>query len=512
MSEKLTDSSAAILNRISELVGPQRFRVWFKNTTRVEVGEGFVKVGVPNVFIGSWIEKNFADVIGQAVRDVLGRDVETLFAIDPDLFRNLRKAQLESQAASMERGAPALARNRQAPLASSNPPPRRLRGELDSFVVGPSNELAFNVARSLVENPSHDHSPVFFHGGCGLGKTHLLQGIGNALTQRRPEIRWLYVTGEDFTNQFIQALKERRIDAFRHRFRDLDILLVDDVHFLASKRATQEEFLHTFNAIQSSGMRVVLASDVHPRMIGDLPEALVNRLMSGMIVRIDRPDFQTRCEILRRRAIAANHVVPAPVVAYIAERGEMNVRELEGCLLKLLAFAALTQAPITLNLARQALDQHFTKTGKIVTVSDIELSVAAFFGLTPADLHSTRKSRTVALARNIAMHLARKHTDLSFPDIGRLMGDKNHTTVLLACRRIAKLLADDAEVVWQTAEVPQSGRIRDLVARQEQALTQTLAGPSTSAPARNLRPPTPPPAWISGPTVGHDVVSGVHAV
>jgi len=508
MSETLTDFSSAILNRIAELVGPQRFRVWFKNTTRVEVGDGFVKVGVPNVFIGSWIEKNFVEVIAQAARDALGRDVEITFAIDPDLFRNLRKAQLESQAASIERGTAGVPRIK-PDAAASAPPPRRLRGELDTFVVGPSNELAFGVARALVDNPAQDHAPVFFHGGCGLGKTHLLQGIANALTQRRPEIRWLYVTGEDFTNQFIHALKERRVDAFRHRFRGLDVLLVDDVHFLASKKATQEEFLHTFNAIQSTGMRVVLASDVHPRMIGDLPEALVNRLMSGMIIRIDRPDFQTRCEILRRRAIAANHAVPAPVVAYIAERGEMNVRELEGCLLKLLAFAALTKAPITLSLARQALDQHFTKTGKIVTVSDIELSVAAFFGLTPSDLHSTRKSRTVALARNIAMHLARKNTDLSFPDIGRLMGDKNHTTVLLACRRIAQLLATDSEVVWQTAETPQSGRIRDMVDRLEQALTQTHVRDCASAPAANLRPSAAQPAWISGHSTDQSVVAGV---
>jgi len=498
VSDTLANVSSAILDRIAELVGPQRFKVWFKNSTRFDCGEGFVKVGVPNVFIGGWIEKNFADVIAQAARDVLQREVEITFAIDPDLFRKLRRAQLESQAAFIERGTQVVTRTR-ATAGNVIQSSRRLRGELENFVVGASNELAYGVARSLVENPAQDHAPVFFHGGCGLGKTHLLQGIANALTLRRPEIRWLYVTGEDFTNQFIQALKERRVDAFRHRFRDLDILLVDDVHFLASKKATQEEFLHTFNAIQSSGMRVVLASDVHPRMIGDLPEALVNRLMSGMIVRIDRPDFQTRCEILRRRAIAANHVVPAPVIAYIAERGQMNVRELEGCLLKLLAFASLTHAPLSLALARQALDQHFTRTGKIVTVSDIELSVAAYFGLTPADLHSARKSRTVALARNIAMHLARKHTDLSFPDIGRLMGNKNHTTVLLACRRIAQLVAADAEVTWQTTQSPQSARIRDLIARQEQALIQPPVGESASAPVRTLRAPVTPAAWISGP-------------
>jgi len=460
-----------IRDRIAEIVGPQKFKVWFKNSTRVSCGEGFVKVGVPNVFIGGWIENHFADAIGQAAREVMGEGVRVTFAIDPDLFRNLRKAQLDSQAAFIERSAQRAVRERPIGAMPTAAPARKLRGTLESFIVGPSNELAYCTAKGVVENPSGDHAPVFFHGGCGLGKTHLLQAIANGLAATRPEVRWAYVTGEEFTNQFVYALKDKKLDAFRHRYRDLDVLLIDDVHFLANKKATQEEFLHTFNAIAAQGMRVVLASDVHPKMIGDLPAPLVNRMMSGMIVRIDRPDFETRCEILRRRAAATQHAVPPAVIAYIAERGQMNVRELEGCLLKLLAFAALTKAPITPSTARQALDEHLAKTGKIVTVADIELSVAAFFGLTPGDLHSNRKNRTIALARNVAMHLARKHTDLSFPDIGRLMGNKNHTTVLLACRRIAEYLANDAEVLWQTAQGPQSGRIRDLVARHESALT-----------------------------------------
>jgi chromosomal replication initiator protein len=457
-----------IRDRIAQKVGPQRFKIWFKNSTRFSCADGFVKVGVPNVFIGGWIENHFSDAITDAAKDVLGHDVQVAYSIDPDLFRNLRKTQLNSQAAFIEKNAERVIREKKA--APAAPPPRKLRGTLDTFIVGSTNQLAYSVAREVVNKPTSDTAPIFFHGGCGLGKTHLLQGIANALAAEKPEIRWVYSTGEEFTNQFLFALRERRLDAFRHKFRDVNVLLLDDVHFLANKKATQEEFLHTFNALHTAGMRVVMASDVHPRLIGDLSESLVNRMMSGMIVRIERPDFQTRCEILRRRTAGTHQHVPDTVISYIAERGQSNVRELEGCLLKLLAYAALTGAPITPAMARQALEDHLNRTGKILTVSDIELSVATFFGLTPADLHSSRKSRTVALARNIAMHIARTRTDLSFPEIGRMMGNKNHTTVLLACRRIAKGLADDVESTWQTAGGMQSARLRDLVSRLDEAL------------------------------------------
>ena len=465
-----------IRSRITELVGPQRYKVWFRNSTQFTFGDDFLKVGVPNLFIGSWIEDHFSEAISRAATDVLDREVQVSFAIDPVLFRNLRKSQLNSQAAFIEKNAERAIREvrdldgKTGRRGSSRMVPRKLRGRLGDFVIGPPNRLAHSVALGVVENPDADASPVFFHSACGLGKTHLLQGIANALTEQKPDIRWIYVSGEEFTNQFLYALRERRLDGFRHRFRDVDVLLLDDMQFIANKRATQEEFLHTFNAINANAKRVVLASDAHPKMIGDLSASLVNRLIAGMIVRIERPDQETRCEILRRRAARSHHAVPEPVICYIAEKIEANVRELEGCLLKLLAYASLTKAQITLDLARQALEDHLTQTGKILTVSDIEQSVATFFGLTPADLHTSRKSRTIALARNIAMYLARKHTDLSFPEIARLMGNKNHTTVLLACRRIGKLLEEHAEVTWPGAAGAKTRRIEDLVQSQEEQL------------------------------------------
>ncbi|MBK8271033.1 MAG: chromosomal replication initiator protein DnaA [Planctomycetes bacterium] len=388
-----------IRNRIAEIVGPQKYKIWFKNSTQFSHGDGYLKVGVPNLFIGSFIEDHFADVIQQVAAEIFETPLQISYAIDPVLFRKLRKSQLNSQAAFMVQGADRNGNDLRDPDAAATngngaqrveSTSRKPRGRLDQFVVGSNNRMAYTMVMSIVENPLAESTPLFIYSGCGLGKTHLLQGIANGLSEQQPDVRWLYVSGEEFTNQFILALRERRLDAFRHRFRDIDVLLLDDMQFIANKKATQEEFLHTFNAINANAKRVVLASDAHPKMMSDLSESLTNRIVAGMVVKIDRPDKATRCEILRRRAALTQHAVPAPVIDYIAEKINANVRELEGCLVKLIAYASLTKSEVTLDLARQALEDHLTQTGKLLTISDIEQNVATFFGLTPADLHTSR--------------------------------------------------------------------------------------------------------------------------
>ena len=295
-----------------------------------------------------------------------------------------------------------------------------------------------------------DYNPLFILGGCGLGKTHLLQGICNGVSARRPDVRWRYVTGEEFTNDYVYSVKAREGEAFRSRYRNLDVLVIDDVHFFANKRATQEEFLHTFKAIDASGKQIVLASDAPPKMIGHFSESLVSRFLSGMVVRIDSPDVEVRAGVLRRRAERLRVSISEPVIRYIAESFCANIRELEGALLKVVAQAQIAGQPITLSLAGRAIRDLVRQTAPVVKLSDIESIVAIFFGLTPADLHTSRKSRTIALARGIAMYLARKHTDMSFPEIGRFMGNKNHSTVILASRRISKKLQENAAVRWMT--------------------------------------------------------------
>lgn len=465
---QIPEKENRIRERIAELVGTQRYRVWFHNSTRLSVTDGFLKVGVPNLFIGNWIEKHFSDAIAAAARDVVGRDMQVSYSIEPGLFSQLRKTQLNSQAEFIHRAPQRPARDGRSSSDGDTPDRPRLRGRLDDFVVGPQTELAFGIARGVVQQPGSAYNPVFFHGGCGIGKTHLLHGIANSLSETRPDLRWRYVSGEQFTNEFLLSLKNGKLESFRLRYRELDVLLIDDVHFLSNKRATQDEFLHTYNAIFASGRQVILASDAHPKMIGQLSDSLVNRFVAGVVLKLEPPDFATRCEILRRRAAAMGRPMPDDVIAYVAERIQTNVRELEGALLKLVAAATVMQTEVSVRVARQVLEDHLSRTVPILTVGDIELVVSTFFALTPADLHSSRKSRTVALARNIAMYLAREHTRLSLPEIGRLCGNKNHTTVLLAHRKIRNLHAADSEVEWITPGGTQKRKIRELVGTLEE--------------------------------------------
>jgi chromosomal replication initiator protein len=322
----------------------------------------------------------------------------------------------------------------------------------------------------VAEHPAAQYNPLFIHGGCGVGKTHLLQAICNAIGQLHPNLHWVCVSGEDFTNQFVYAVRSGDLDAFRHRYRTVDVLVVDDIHFFANKRATQEEFLHTFNVIDAAGKQVVMASDAPPRMIGHLSESLVNRFVSGMVPKIDSPDFEIRAEFLRKRAQALNVDIPEPVVRHVAAAFQANIRELEGALLKLIALARLSNQPLTLSLADRGLRDLIQHTVPIVRLSDIESISAIFFGLTPADLHTSRKTRTIALARGLAMYLARKHTDMSFPEIARHMGNKNHTTVILATRRIQRMLEEDAVACWLAPAGEKQMKISVLVAQLETQL------------------------------------------
>jgi chromosomal replication initiator protein len=455
---------------ISRKVGQQRYKIWFKNSTRLMVENNYLKVGVPNLFIGGWIENHFISQINEAVMEASGEPMKVIFAIDPDLFGSQRRRQLDCQAESVAKSTNP-SDNRRGHRQESQSP--ALRMKLDHFVVGASNQLAYNAACSIVAEAQSHFNPLFIHGGCGLGKTHLLQGICNAVQKKRPNTQFLYVSGEEFTNQFVLALKMGKLDVFRHRFRQADLLVIDDVHFLASKTATQQEFLHTFNAIDAGSKQVVLASDAHPKMIGQLADGLVSRFISGMVVKISPPDFETRCAILRQRVSQMQKHVPEAVIEYIGENIRANVRELEGALLKVVAYASLSRIPVNLALAREALEDHITRTDPIVHLSDIESVVATFFGLTPADIHSSRKTRTISLARALTMFLARKHTTMSFPEIGRFMGNKNHATVILACRKIKSFVDNSHQpVIWESSSGRREMHVDSLLDKLESSISR----------------------------------------
>ena len=454
----------AINEALANKVGQQKYRIWFKNSTKLTLSGDYLKVDVPNLFISNWIENHFHNEIIQAVRSVTGKNVKVTFTIDPELSGRRASLKAASSRATdknryLSRFVTDQGTKRTATVGQHK---KKLKLNLDTFVVGSSNELAYNAARVVVSEQHSPFNPLFVHGGYGVGKTHLLQGICNAVSQKRPQTNWMYLSAEDFANQFILALKTKKLEAFRQRMRKTDLLAIDDIHFLASKPSTQEEFLHTFNTINLAGKQVVLASDAHPKMISQLSEKLVNRFVSGMVVKIDVPDLETRCEICRQYINniqssgshnaytkgTANKPVPESVIRYIAENMRTNVRELEGALLKLIAFSALKNEKITISTAKAILSEHLERCDPIVHVSDIESAVATFFGITPTSMHSSKKNRTVALARHFSMYLTRKHTNMSSSEIGRVMGNKNHATVLLACKKIESLLEKNGDLNW----------------------------------------------------------------
>ena len=442
------DAVSRLESLIADKVGAQRYAVWFKNATRFTFTDGYLRVSAPNHFISEWIERHFAEIIGEAAHEITGNEFSLSFAIDPALAKGLAKKQPDQQVQFVAANPERLARQQRRNGSARHP--QRLKGRLEEFVVGPSNRLAHAAALRVMDCPAGEFNPLFLHGGCGLGKTHLLQAICNAVGERHPQLRWRYVTGEEFTNDYVYSVKAREGEAFRRRYRSLELLAIDDVHFFANKRATQEEFLHTFKAVDAAGTQIVLASDAPPKMIGHFSDALVSRFLSGMVVKIDSPDLEVRAGVLRRRAERLKVNISDAVIMHIAEHFCANIRELEGALLKVVAQAQVTGQPITVSLAERAIRDLIRQTAPVVKLSDIESNVAIFFGLTPADLHTSRKSRTIALARGIAMYLARKHTDMSYPEIGRFMGNKNHSTVILARRRIAKMLQDNVSVRWLT--------------------------------------------------------------
>ncbi len=451
-----------ISERIAERIGSQKYKIWFERSVKINLCEEFLKVAAANQFIVNWIESRFAGQIKTAVKEVTGEERKLTFVVDSSLACRCGAKPFDVPAAAEVK-----LNNITSSRAAAGQNSTKAKLTLQNFVVGSSNQLAYNAALTVVRDQKVSFNPLFVHGGYGVGKTHLLQGICNEVGRTRPGTVWLYLSAEDFVNQFVLALKTKKLEAFRRRIRATDLLAIDDIHFLASKPSTQEEFLHTFNSIDLAGRQVVLASDAHPRMISELSEKLVSRFISGMVVKIENPDFATRCEIVRQFAQSRGTHFSEAVVKYIAENLPSSVRELEGAVLKVVAFSAMQNRKIELALVQEILAEHLERTDPIVHVTDIESAVAGFFGLAPADLHSARKDRTASLARHFSMYLARKHTPLSTPEIGRCLVNKNHATVIVACRQVEKYIEQNKELHWQSRTGNRLAKAKSILANLE---------------------------------------------
>jgi len=480
-----------LADAIAQRVGQQRFQVWFDSSTRLELKQDQLDISVPNDFISDWIGTHFRKTIQDAAHEVLGGPLHVRFSIVPQLFdrngqpptnghsRPSSAAGPSSATASATPTArpvprPAPARPAPASPAPARPAParpadatQRLRHSLDDFIVGPSNHLAFNAASYVAEFPGAQYNPLFIHGACGLGKTHLLQGLCRRFAHHHPSRRWLYLTAEEFTNDYISAVRENKVDAFRRRMRDVELLAIDDVHFFSGKKATQEEFLHTFNAIEAMGRQVVLASDDHPKLVGQLGESLVNRFVSGMVVRIDPPNFQTRTEILRALAHQASLRLDDACISWIARRVTQNVRELGGAVTRIAAHVRLTGRSADLSLVQEALGDLDRQLVQPIRPDRVINVVCGYFGLEPRDLMSGRRQRTVSLARSLAMFLIRRMTKMSYPEIGACMGKRNHSTVICACKRMEEALAGNEKLGWCSSVGDREEEAAELVQRLE---------------------------------------------
>ncbi len=393
---------------------------------RVE-GESLV-FGVPSRFFASWIEMHHLSAIRSAIIATTGKDYNISFQV-------LETREIPNEIVVEEQ--PPLRRT----VAGS---PLNPRYTFKNFVVGNSNQFAHAAAKAVAENPAHAYNPLFIYGGVGLGKTHIMQAIGNHVLASRPDLLVCYVSAERFMNEMIYAIQHGSTIGFRNKYRGIDVLLIDDVQFLAGKDSTQEEFFHTFNSLYDARKQIVLTSDRAPKEIHALEERLVSRFEWGLVTDIQPPDFETRVAILRKKTEEEKIVVSDDVINLIAENIRSNIRELEGSLTRLRAYSSITGRPITLELATEVLKDILSKQPRTIGIEEIKHAVSSYYKISPDALVGRKRTSTIALPRQVAMYLARLLTNLSLTEIGASFGKRDHTTVIHACDKISQMINSDA--------------------------------------------------------------------
>ena len=426
-----------VLSYVREHVTSVEYQTWFERVKPLGVEGGALELGVPTSFAGDWIQKHYGPLIQEALLRLGASRPEFRIKVLPE--------------------AAATAEPEEEPAPSSAPARSRLNPKytFETFVVGEGNKMAHAAALAAAEAPGKAYNPLFIYGGVGLGKTHLMHAVGHYVLKKNPAARIAYVSTETFTNDLINSIRSDKMGLFRERYRSVDILLVDDIQFIAGKERTQEEFFHTFNALYESNKQIILSSDRPPREIPTLEARLKSRFEWGLITDIQPPDYETRIAILKMNAELRGVEVPEEVLELIARLITSNIRELEGALVRLITYASLNNVPINKTTALRALSNVFTQEQAALTMDDILETVARRFGVRPEQLKGKGRSKEVALPRQVAMYLIREHTGASFPEIGQFFGGRDHTTVLYAVQKIQKERKKNPELAKTLEELEQ---------------------------------------------------------
>ena len=422
------------LKEIEGTLTRQSFDNWFRSTKLYAFKGNSVEIGVPSIFLGNWLRDHFLDVIKNTVKKVTGIDeVDIDFIVCDDLKQTITDS-------------PTVAGFRRKKEEHLNP-----KYTFSSFVIGPSNQFAHAATRAVAESPGNVYNPLFIYSGVGLGKTHLLNAIGNHIIITRPSLRVLYVSSEQFTNEVIHAILNNKTVELRNKYRNnTDVLLMDDIQFIAGKERTVEEFFYTFNTLYEAHKQIIITSDKFPKDIQHIDERLRSRFEWGLLADIQPPDLETRIAILKKKAAGEfSHIhFPDEVALFLAENIRSNVRELEGALIRLGAFASLTGHELSEDLAKRIFKDIIREKEEKITIDKIQKVITAHFNIKIADLKSKKRTKTVVIPRQIAMYLCRDLLKMSFPEIGRFFGGKDHSTVIYTCKLIEKHKTEDTNMMF----------------------------------------------------------------
>jgi chromosomal replication initiator protein len=439
----------AALGELQVSLSPANFETWLRDTQLVDVDDQRFRIAVPNGFAKDWLETRYRSLISQTLARVVGYSVQVEFLVAAAGSAAATEPAAPVQSVRVEPTRVGAPEGAAAGVTSLN-----ARYTFSNFIVGSANRLAHAASLSVAERPGHAYNPLFLYGGVGLGKTHLMHAIGNAVAAKFPRKRVVYATSEKFTNEFITSIQQGKIDEFRARYRRIDLLLIDDIQFIADKERTQEEFFHTFNAIHEDGKQIVLSSDRPPKAILTLEERLRSRFEWGLIADLTAPDLETRIAILRAKAEEQGVPITSDVIEFIARKIVSNIRELEGALNRIVAYSSMGAMPISIELAQAVLSNVlYNPKKRQVTPEQIARTVADYYGLGMEVLKGQKRERSIVVPRQIAMFLMREETEVSLLRIGAELGGRDHSTVLHACDKINREMQVNDELRREVSAV-----------------------------------------------------------